>query len=282
MINFNGDILDSNAQYLNHTNRGIRYGDGLFETIRVVNSKLFFWEEHYLRLMASMRILRMDIPMSFTMEYLEEEILKVLTANQQDTTSARIRLTIFRDADGFYTPNANSVSYIIETELLTSPFYLLNESDYVVDLYKDYWINPDLLSTLKSANKIIHVTAGIYAKENELNNCLLLNQKKNVVEAINGNIFLVSGTTIKTPPLIDGCLNGILRKQLIKMIGKLEKYELEETSISPFELQKADELFITNVITGIQPITKYRKKEYSISVSKELIGKLNAQVRLSS
>jgi branched-chain amino acid aminotransferase len=101
-----------------------------------------------------------------------------------------------------------------------------------------------------------------------------------VVEALNGNIFMVIGSTIKTPPKSDGCLNGILRKKLIEIIGKLETYTLEESSISPFDLQKADELFITNAIMGIQPISKYRKKEYSTTVAGDLIGKLNAVARL--
>ena len=126
----------------------------------------------------------------------------------------------------------------------------------------------------------MNVLGSIYAKENEYANCLLLNEKKQVVEALNGNIFLVKGYTIKTPPLEDGCLNGILRKQIIKILGQLPDYILDETSVSPFELQKADELFITNVITGIQPISKYRKKEYASEVAKELLAKLNVKARL--
>ena len=123
--------------------------------------------------------------------------------------------------------------------------------------------------------------AGIYAKENGYSNCLLINSQKQVVEAINGNLFLVSGKAIKTPPLSDGCLDGILRKKLIEIISKWEDFELLETSISPFELQKADELFITNAIIGIQPISKYRKKEYSVEVAKSLLGRVNALARLS-
>ena len=91
----------------------------------------------------------------------------------------------------------------------------------------------------------------------------------------------MKGNVIKTPPISDGCLNGVTRKQLINIIGKLEDYTLEEASISPFELQKADELFITNVIVGIQSITKYRKKEFENTTAKSLLGKLNAHARLS-
>ena len=120
----------------------------------------------------------------------------------------------------------------------------------------------------------------IYANENNYANCLLLNEKKQIVEALNGNLFLVKGDTIKTPPLLDGCLKGMLRKQLLSILVEMPDYTIEEVSISPFELQKADELFITNVITGIQPISKYRKKEYTKIVAKELIGKLNVKARL--
>ena len=281
MINFNGKLLPSNSQFLNHTNRGLKYGDALFETIRVVHSKLYFWEDHYLRLMAAMRILRMEIPMSFTMEFLEEEIQNVLKANQLQTTPARVRLSVFRDTEGFYTPEKNTISYCIEVSALSESFYALKNEEYVVELYKDHWVNADLLSTLKSANKIINIIAGVYARENDYDNCLLLNQQKNIVEAINGNIFLVKGTQIKTPPLSDGCLNGILRKQLIMIIGKHKEYTLEETSISPFELQKADELFVTNVIQGIVPISRYRRKNYERKVSGELIKQLNIQLRLN-
>ncbi|MEM7380363.1 MAG: aminotransferase class IV, partial [Bacteroidota bacterium] len=128
---------------------------------------------------------------------------------------------------------------------------------------------------LKTANKAINVLGSIYAKENGYQNCLLLNSNKEVVEALHGNLFLVKGKTIKTPPLSSGCLNGIMRKQLIELFKGDDTYELEESAISPFELQQADELFITNVIVGIQPVSKYRKASYNSSLSAELIDRLN-------
>ena len=160
-------------------------------------------------------------------------------------------------------------------------FYVTSESEYEVELFKDFYINTDMLSNLKTTNKVLNVVAGVYAKENGYQNCILLNTDKQVVETLNGNIFLVKDNVIKTPPLKDGCLNGIIRKQLIELIGALEAFELEENSISPFELQKADELFVTNAISGIIPITKYRKKEFTTTVSKGLVGKLNARARLA-
>ena len=281
MINFNGELVENNTLFLNEENRGLRYGDSLFESMRVVNGKIYFWEDHYLRLMASMRILRMEIPMNFTMEYLEEQILNTIEASNLLNEALRIRLTVFRNNGGLYLPQTNNVSFIIETKVLENAFYVHSNEYYEVELFKDHYVNTGLLSTLKSNNKLINVLGSIYAKENDYSNCLLLNNQKQVVEALNGNLFLVKGNTIKTPPLKDGCLNGITRKKLIASLEKLDNYTFKEDSISPFELQKADELFITNAITGIQSITKYRKKEYSNTVAKDLLGKLNAIARLS-
>jgi branched-chain amino acid aminotransferase len=119
------------------------------------------------------------------------------------------------------------------------------------------------------------VTGSIFAKENSLNNCLLLNNDKNVIEALNGNLFMLTDSKLITPPVSDGCLNGVMRKQILSLAKKIDSIEVVEASISSFELQKAEELFITNVITGIQPITKYRKKEYTTNLSELLTAQLN-------
>lgn len=280
MINFNGNLQDNNTVITNN-NRAYAYGDGLFETIKAVHGKLLFFEDHYFRLMASMRIMRMEIPMSFTLEFLQDEILKTIKANQLDTVTCRVKLQVHRVEGGLYKPESNDVEFIVSVKALDQDFYLLNEGDYEVDLFKDFYVSPSLISTLKSNNKALNVVGSIYAKENKLDNCLLINTNKSVVEALNGNVFLVKGNTIKTPPLSDGCLKGIIRKQLIEIINLMEEYTLEEASISPFEIQKADEMFITNVITGIQPVSKYRKKQFATDVAKALLQKLNVKVRLS-
>lgn len=276
MVNFCGEILSKDALYLNQENRGLRYGDALFETIRVINGKVVFWEDHYLRLMASMRILRMQIPMNFTMEFLESQILKTILSNKlNNTPGVRTRLTVFRNNGGLYLPNNNDVSYIIEVNALSFPSFTNDKQAYEVELFKDFYVNADMLSTLKTNNKVINVVGSIYAEENGYDNCLLLNGNKQVVEALNGNIFIVNGNIIKTPPKKDGCLNGIIRKKLIAIITAHKDYVIEEASISAFELQKADELFITNSIVGIQPITKYRKKEFKINIAENLLKELN-------
>ncbi|GGG10149.1 aminotransferase class IV [Dokdonia pacifica] len=280
MINDNGTLVQSNEATLSPMNRGLLYGDGVFETIKAVNSKLLFWEDHYFRLMASMRILRMEIPMEFTPELLEEQLIDTLKASDLSDKPARIRITVYRNEGGAYLPEDRGVGYFIQAKEISNPFYVLSDTPYEVELYKDHYVNADILSTLKTTNKVLHVTGSIFAEDNGYDNCLLINNKKNVVEALQGNIFLVKGTHIKTPPLDDGCLRGIIRKQLLAILPLMNEYTFEEASISPFELQKADELFITNVIKGIRPITKYRKKTYTTTVASALLQKLNVKARL--
>jgi len=260
-------------------NRGFLFGDAIFETVKIIDNKILFSEDHYFRLMASMRILRMEIPMNFTLEFFESEILNT-AKSQQLEASARARITVYRKDGGLYLPENNEIDYLISVSKIETPLYQVEKQQYEVDIYKDYVISKQLLSTIKSTNKAINITGSIFANENGLDNCILLNTDKNVVEVLNGNIFILKDGVLHTPPISEGCLNGIMRKQIIGIAKTIEGLEVLETPISPFDLQKADELFITNVIKGIQPITKYRKKEFQTYISEVLTQKLNTKIRL--
>jgi branched-chain amino acid aminotransferase len=279
MVNFNGNIQE-NSSILIENNRGFLFGDSIFETIKVLNNKVLFLEDHYFRLMASMRICRMEIPMNFTMEYFESQILNLITTFS-DSNSYRVRFSIYRDSEGFYLPKTRSVQFLVTAFPLNSDLYVFGKEYYEVELYKDFYITKQLLSTLKTNNKMLQITGSIFAEENDYDNCLVLNDEKNVVEALQSNIFMKMGNVVITPPISDGCLNGIMRKQILEILKKIEGIEVKETSISPFDLQKADELFLTNVISGIQPVTKYRKKEYTSEFASEVLNRLNAKIRLS-
>lgn len=275
MINYNGKLVEQSAQMIEF-NRGFLFGDAVFETLKVSNNTLLFLEDHYLRLMAAMRICRMEIPMNFTMEFLEEQVVSLMA--KVSFSNARVRVTVFRVGTGFYTPESNNVEFVITAQSLSSSTYQVPSASYEVELFKDFHLSKQLLSTLKTNNKMIHSLAGIFAKENEYANCLLINEEKNVVEAIQSNLFMKIGNKLVTPPISDGCQNGIMRKQIIKLLQKNEMVTIEEKSISPFDLQKADELFLTNVISGIQPITKYRKKKYVTDFATQLVEMLNQSI----
>jgi branched-chain amino acid aminotransferase len=272
MVNFNGTLVETATNSL-ADNRAFLFGDAVFETFKIVNNRVLYLEDHYFRLMSSMRILRMEIPMNFTMEFLEQEILQLILVNQVEK-SARVRMTVFRNSGGFYLPETNDVGYLIQATALKSNVYVLNTKEYEVDLYKDFYITKQLLSTIKSTNKAVQITGSIFAKENDLQNCLLLNDAKTVIESLNGNVFMLKDGKLTTPPVSEGCLNGIMRKQVLAL-AKTMDVEILEEPISPFDLQKADELFLTNVIVGIQPISKYRKKDFDYSFASKLIDQLN-------
>jgi branched-chain amino acid aminotransferase len=278
MINFNGTLVSQDTNGV-VDNRGFLYGDAVFETVKIVDSKVLFLEEHYFRLMSSMRVIRMEIPMDFTMEYFEEQIVALVKNNGLEA-SARARITVYRNEGGYYLPQNNTVSFLIQATSIESALYAHDENEYEVDLYKDFYVTKHLLSSIKTTNRLINVTGSIYASENGLDNCILLNDSKNVVEVLQGNIFMLKGNVLITPPVSEGCLNGVMRKQILKIAQKLEGIEVVEEIVSPFDIQKADELFVTNVIKGVQPITKYRKKEFSIEISKVLVARLNESLNL--
>lgn len=272
MINYNGTIVASTNELV--SNRAFLYGDAIFETVKVLQGKILFLEDHYFRLMASMRIIRMNIPMQFTMEYLEGQFLELARQNNC-LESARVRMTVFRNDGGLYLPKDNNIAFIIQVLPLERKNYELPNTVYEVELFKDFYITKQLLSTIKSTNRLVNVVGSIFADENDFQNCLLLNDDKNVVEALNGNLFMLKDGQLITPPLSEGCINGIMRKQIISLAKQIDGIELIENPISPFDLQKADELFITNVISGIVPITQYRKKKYETGIAKQLIALLN-------
>ncbi|WP_395057586.1 aminotransferase class IV [Flavobacterium sp.] len=260
-------------------NRAFLYGDAVFETVKILDNKILFLEDHYFRLMSSMRILRMEIPMNFTMEFFENELLSKARAENIEL-SARARITVYRKDGGYYLPKNNNIAFEISVLKIENPLYTIQKTNYEVDLYKDFYISKQLISTLKTTNKLINITGSIYANENGFDNCILINEDKNIIEALNGNIFMLKDGVLSTPPISEGCLNGIMRKQILILAKTLENIEVIEAAISPFDLQKADELFITNVITGIQPITKYRKKEFESNIANQLLIKLNLKTRL--
>ena len=277
MINFNGEITDLSNQLIN--NRGFLYGDAVFETLIVFNNKILFWEDHYFRLMSSMRIIRLDIPDKYKPEFFKENIIKIHNSISQ-TGNSRIRINIYRSSHGKYKPEKNTPSFIISCESINYSNYELNKGHYEVDLFKDYYLDNQLISSIKSNNKIINVVASIYASENGFDNCILLNKEKLVSEFINSNLFIIKEEKIYTPSLKSGCLNGVLRKSLFKILSS-SSFELYEQDLSTFDITQSDEIFGTNIAQGIFSVTKFRKKEYDCIQTKKIITMLNDYVSLN-
>ncbi|CAI8165116.1 MAG: Branched-chain-amino-acid aminotransferase [Bacteroidota bacterium] len=276
MINLNGALQSATSPLFSVHNRGFLYGDAVFETLRYSHNQLHFWEDHYFRLMAAMRVFRMSIPMSFTPELLEQECIRVVEAQSTAAPSWRIRLSVFRNDGGVYLPDSPDVSYVIEAKPLEDQTYI-SKDNYKVELFKDYYVQKSMLSNLKSNNKALNIIGSIFMQEQGFDNGILVNDDKEVVEFLNGNLFVVDGEILRTPPLSSGCLDGIMRKQVIRLAKKQNITCIEE-KISPFDLQQVQEVFMTNSIAGIQPASSYRRTDYQNTIALQLQHALNELV----
>lgn len=276
-ILYNGRYISGDSAESFSVNRAFLYGDSIFETMFVSKGKIHFFEEHMNRLIQGMKVLKYVIPDKFTEfnKKLEDEILKLMFKNKL-FKSARIRLTVFRKSGGLYTPVCNEVDYIITATDPGNEKYVLNNTGYLIGLYDEIKKPVNIFSSYKTANSIIYTLAGVYKNEKKSDDCLILNEKGNIIETISSNIFLVINNKLITPPIEEGCINGIIRNQIINF-AKLYEIICTERSVQQNDLLSADEIFLTNSINGIQWVVAYKDKRYFKKMSNFFINKLNEQ-----
>jgi branched-chain amino acid aminotransferase len=276
---YNGTYHKVEDPILKHNNRGFLYGDAIFETMRANGKNIHFFSDHIARAYHSMKELKMDIPQKIEDKSIEKEIVKLLNKNRH-LKGARIRLTLFRDAGGKYTPENNSVSYLIESEALESDVYKLNEKGLIIDVFQEYKKQMNLLSNLKTTNDLIYILAGIFKKENGVDECVIMNERNFITESISSNIFLVKGNILKTPSLKSGCLNGIMRKQVLEFAEEIGLKIALHPEISPEELLHCDEVILTNTVKGIQWVSGFRHIRYYKQVARQLAEKLKEKTKI--
>lgn len=270
MVNYNGTLMSHSDPLFKAGNRAFLYGDQLFETLLYKNSTLKFWEDHYFRMMGGACLLRMEIPVHLNMDFMYQEIRNTLQASHLDNQDARVRLSLFRVDGGLYTPVNRSLEYLIEVEALV-PFD--SSKGLVIDVFHDH-LKPSLpLYNIKGANSLVSVLSGIFAKDNKLDEAIILNSESYLCETTASNIFVVKDNTIYTPSISSGCVDGIIRKQLFENASEWG-LNIVEKDMKSFELIKADEVFLTNSIKGIQWVKSYKKKNYTNSFSQAIRLKL--------
>ena len=257
--NWNGNIVEQIS--FNQVNRSFKYGDGLFESMRVFNGKIFNRLAHESRLFFGLETLKMSLkkPLSTIFNEVEELLLK----NNIDK-GGFARLTLFRDSKGAYAPDSNQAAYLIECMSNESNQFELKENEIETVFFMDYKKPISKLSNIKSNNALLYVLASIYAKEQGVDDAFLINENNHIIESTNGNIFLQKEGELITPPLNDGSLDGTLRKLI------LQYFKVEERSISKQDIECAEEVFLTNA-HGI----RWMK---SNSKSKEIVQKLNSLI----
>ena len=251
---FNGTLLSRDAPVLNADNKSYRYGDGLFETMKMVRGQIPLAALHFERLFSSLRILGYNIPSQITVEKFQQEILILCSKNNCEKL-ARVRLSVSRGNGGIY-DETDELQYLVECWPITEANSLFNENGYIIDVFPVARKSCDAFSNLKSANYLPYVMAARYAKANKLDDCLMLNVHDRIADASVANIFIVKNGKLFTPSLSEGGINGVMRRYLLEEIGG------EEIMVSIEDLLSADEIFLTNAINGIRWVKEFRSNKY--------------------
>jgi branched-subunit amino acid aminotransferase/4-amino-4-deoxychorismate lyase len=278
-INLNGNLFPSGEVGIAPDNRAFRYGDSLFETIRMAYGKVQLLDGHFERLAAGMKSLEMEMPDDFSPERFRSEIEELCKMNTVNG-DARIRLTVFRNEGGFYAPVTNSVSYLIEANPLSHQGYVLNSKGYTVDVFPNIKKPLNCLSGLKTANALIYVMGGVFKNKHGLDDCVIINEKGNICEAITSNLFVVKNGALYTPALEEGCVPGVMRQQVLR-IARENRVAVYEISLLMNVLLNADELFLTNAVNGIIWVGAYKGKRYLNNTGKQFSERINAAARVA-
>lgn len=276
-INYNGKILTDGEPVFCAASRGIRYGDGLFETIKCINGKLILGNEHFSRLWKGMGALQFNIPRLLTPELLETAALSLALKNGHEK-AARVRLTITRSNGGLYDPVDLFPNYSIETQALINPSPgPLNSNGLVIGIYDAAKKSCDILSNLKHNNFLPYVMAALYAKKEHWNDAILLNTEGRICESTIANIFIISRDQVFTPSLTEGCVAGVMRKAVIRMLAQ-ENISCTEKQISVEELLNAEEVFLSNSIQDIRWVQRIGNITYGHQLISRIHTALNQTI----
>lgn len=273
---FNDEFLAADQALIKASNRSFKFGDGLFESMRMCNGKLQFADLHADRLKAGMKALKMDGYALLDSYFLRQKTNELLKKNKLNG-NVRFRLAIYRDGEGLYTPQNNKVGYLLEAAPLENATYELNKKGLIVDVYDEIPKPINKLANYKTSNALLYVMAGLYQKQHRLDEALLLNQNGFLCESTSSNVFVVYQKQIYTPALSEGCVAGVMRSVIIQL-AKMNDIPLIEAQINPQILNEAEEVFITNASSGIRWVMGYGRKRYFNEVAKMLSAKLNALI----
>jgi branched-chain amino acid aminotransferase len=258
---YNGEVIPAETPIIAAGNRGLRFGDGLFETIKMVKDEMPLFHLHMERLRHGLTILNMSLPQQYTAPFISQTIYELCNKNAI-TGAARIRLTVVRGNGTLFATEAPYASMIIQAEPLTNDYGALNEEGFTIDVCPGVQKSCDQLSNLKSNNYLPYVLAAQYARQHQLNDCLVLNTHNRICDGTIANIFRIHQNTIYTPPLSEGGVAGVMRKHLLTALPKAD-YTVHEKICTPEELETASEVFLTNALYGIRWVKRFRNKIYT-------------------
>lgn len=265
-INLDGRLIESTQACLSAHNRAFLYGDGLFESIRKVNQRIPLLQLHMQRLHIGMAALEIKPPVEWTLDFWKEQIAKVA----DKWSNARVRITAFRSEGGLYTPTQNEAHFLIEAQKLDDEQYSWNKDGLSVAICNIAQIHAgSILSNLKTCNALPYVLGSIFARKHQLGDSLLLNQHERLVESSSSNLFLLRDGIVTTPPLMEGCVDGVFRKFLLREMPKAG-WQIQERPIRPADLRQAEEVFLSNAVRGIRWVKLFGDRNFNKQFSKKL------------
>jgi branched-chain amino acid aminotransferase len=263
LICYNGRFVPAEQPLLPVQNRAFKWGDGVFETIKVLRGRMLLEALHFERLLRSLRLLGMGTD-SFPVEQLSGQLLEL--CSQNDLLAARVRLAVFRE-------EGQKPGYVIETHPLDGGANEFNEKGWVLGMHPFVRKSRDAFSNCKTASFLPYVMAGLYAVENDFDEVLVLNSDNQVCDGSKTNVFLVRGNEVFTPALTSGCVGGVMRLYLVEQLKALG-IGVHQEDISEEALLQADEVFCTNAIAGMRWVSRFRHKSYGNGFSAEWYRKI--------
>jgi len=270
-ISFNGKITPSDQPVLQASNRSYRYGDGLFETMKLDQGKILLEELHFRRLMKGLELLKFERPKLFSTGKLAAEIIQLAEKNQVRELG-RVRLSVFRGNGGLYDAD-RALQYLIECWPLPDSFSRMNENGLEIGIYPDAPKQVSLFSGLKSANFLPYTMASIYAKENRLNDCLLLNQEGHIADSTIANLFICKDGQFITPGPEQGAVDGVMRNYLVREM-RAARYEVEEGPVSISALESANEVFLSSAIHGVKWVRRFGDSIYTNKYASDIYSRI--------
>lgn len=265
-ICFNGQLLPAGQPVIAAANPGFRYGEGLFETMKMLHGNILLFSLHCQRLQQGMSLLGMNpLPAD---NYAIADQLKLLAQKNGCMELARIRWTVYRQEDG-------TAGYVLEAFALESETFRWQELGWRLGLYAENTKATGPLANLKSANYLVYRLATAAAAQQGTDECIVLNAHGHVCDGSRTNIFILKEGLLQTPPLTSGCVAGVMRRHVLHFCSA-NNIPFAEKDLLPDDLLAADEVFLTNAIQGIRWVSHFEGREYGNDFTKGLYEQLLA------
>lgn len=270
MIFWNQRHYSSDSPELALLNRSFRYGDGLFETIRIFEGKLLLWELHIQRLLAGMAALGFE----FEENAFRENLFRGISGMPQlGLPHGRLRIHVYRQGGGAFAPEVNTPGLLIEAQALAADTFSASPEPLLLADCENIALHPHALSRFKTANSLPYVLAAMEAQRKQAQDVLLFCGNY-AAEASASNLFAWDGNSLLTPGLDTGCLDGCMRRHIVQLAAQLG-LPCREARLDAAALLDMQELFLCNSISGIRPVTAYRHRRWD-SLSLPLVQELRA------